>query len=89
MISPLTRGNLRVIGFRVGWLGQSPRVRGNLNLLADRCEHRFTIVIINIAFSEWVQVFGDQRLTTALFDRLGCYAHILTYPTRGRGVDLA
>lgn len=51
------------------------------NLLSDRHSRRSTVVTTNLAFSEWVQVLGSEKLTTALLDRLGGRAHVLT--TRG------
>ena len=51
------------------------------NLLAERYERRSTIVSSNLSFGEWVQVFGSEKLTTALLDRLSHHAHVLT--TRG------
>jgi DNA replication protein DnaC len=51
------------------------------NLLSDRYETRSTAITSNLSFGEWVQVFSNEKLTTALLDRLGHHAHILV--TRG------
>ena len=37
------------------------------------------IVTTNLRFADWVQVFGEERLTAALLDRLTHKAHILEF----------
>jgi DNA replication protein DnaC len=38
-----------------------------------------TIVTTNLRFADWTQVFGDERLTAAMLDRLTHKAHILEF----------
>lgn len=78
---------LRVEVLILDQLGFVPfdRVGGELlfNLLTDRYERRATVITTNLAFAEWVTVFaGDEKLTTALLDRLAHHATVLT--TKGK-----
>ena len=46
-------------------------------VFSQRYERGSTIVTSNLPFDEWTGVFGSERLTGALLDRLTHYVHIL------------
>ena len=46
-------------------------------VFSQRYERGSTIVISNLPFDEWTSVFGSERLTGALLDRLTHHVHIL------------
>jgi DNA replication protein DnaC len=46
------------------------------HFFSERHERRSVIVTTNLEFGKWTEVFGDERLTAALLDRLTHKAHI-------------
>ena len=46
-------------------------------VFSQRYERGSTIVTSNLPFDEWTSVFGSERLTGALLDRLTHHVHIL------------
>jgi DNA replication protein DnaC len=64
-------------------LGFIPFSPTGAQLLFQLCsalhEHIALLVTTNLAFADWTQIFGDERLTGALLDRLTFRAHIFEF----------
>ena len=73
----LARLNLLIIDE----LGFVPLSRTGAELLfevfSQRYERGFIMVTTNLPFDEWTEVFGSERLTGALLDRLTHHVHII------------
>ena len=73
----LSRLNLLIIDE----LGFVPLFRTGTELLfevfSQRCERGSVMVTTNLPFDEWTEVFGLERLTGALLDRLTHHVNIL------------
>ena len=46
-------------------------------VFSQRYERASTLVTTNLPFDEWTEIFGSERLTGALLDRLTHHVHIL------------
>ena len=64
-------------------VGFVPFTPEGARLLFQVCSERYLrgsiLITTNLEFARWVEVFGDERLTGALLDRLTHHCHILEY----------
>lgn len=73
----LARYKLLIID-ELGYVPLSPTGAELLfEVFSSRYERGSTIVTSNLPFDEWTSVFGSERLTGALLDRLTHHVHIL------------
>jgi DNA replication protein DnaC len=64
-------------------VGFIPFSQAGAQLLFQFCSARHErgslLITTNLSFADWTQVFGDERLTAALLDRLTFHSHIVEF----------
>lgn len=91
-LSRLQRRLLRVEVLILNELDFVPfdRIGGELlsNVIADRYERKSVMLTSNLSFSEWPKVLaGDEKLATALLDRLADGATVITPQGKSRAAE--
>jgi DNA replication protein DnaC len=67
-----------VILDEVGFIPFSPAgAQAFFTFCAELYERVALLVTTNLKFADWIQIFGEERLTAALLDRLTHHAHIV------------
>ena len=56
---------------------RAQRLRGHTETISQRYERASTLITNNLPFDEWTEIFGSERLTGALLDRITHHVHIM------------
>ena len=78
-MAPLLRSDLIILD-EVGFIPFTTEGAQSLfQLCSDLYERVSVMVTTNLRFADWTSIFGDEKMTAALLDRLTGKGHILEF----------
>ena len=79
LIKKISKADLLILD-ELGYIPFSKKAAELLfSVISNSYEQQSIIVTSNLEFGRWNEVFGDDRLTAALIDRVVHHAHILAF----------
>ncbi len=79
LIKKIAKADLLILD-ELGYIPFSKKAAELLfSVISNSYENQSIIVTSNLEFGRWNEVFGDDRLTAALIDRVVHHAHILAF----------
>ena len=79
LIEKIAKANILILD-EIGYVPFNKKASEMLfSVISNSYQHQSILITSNLEFGRWTEIFGDDRLTAALIDRIVHHSHILAF----------